>query len=174
MKTLSCSQEIQDRRRTKDNHKSSPCHYLTGELKKGNNSYKNLDIFMHSCLLMEVMMVKKCCKFQSNILLSWKKVNWYKKLNQKSMSKRSIILTKTLTKLCTLVCWCKLWWWIRKNEFGKHQIINEDFIMFTRNCGQTTDKGRSQKLTLSQCDRWAKKRIGTKTLTKVWRWCQDE
>ena len=39
------------------------------------------------------------------------------------------------------------------NKFGKHGIINEDLIMFTRNCGQTTDKGRSQKLTLSLRDR---------------------
>ena len=27
------------------------------------------------------------------------------------------------------------------NRFGKHRIINEDYIMFTRNCGLTTDDG---------------------------------
>ena len=51
--------------------------------KKGHNSYKNLDRVMYSCLLMEVMMVNKCCKFQRNICYGFdKKVNWYKKLNQ--------------------------------------------------------------------------------------------
>ena len=35
--------------------------------KKGHNSYKNHDRVMYSCLLMEVMMVNKYCKFQSNI-----------------------------------------------------------------------------------------------------------
>ena len=34
MKTLSCSQEIVDRRRTKGDHKSSPCHLVTSELTK--------------------------------------------------------------------------------------------------------------------------------------------
>ena len=34
MKTVLCSQEIVDRRRTKGDHKNSPCHYVTGELKK--------------------------------------------------------------------------------------------------------------------------------------------
>ena len=44
--------------------------------KKGHNSYKNLHRFMYSCLLMEVMMVNKCCKFQSNIYTDFdKKVN---------------------------------------------------------------------------------------------------
>ena len=53
--------------------------------KKGINSYKNLDRVVYSRLLIEVMMVNKCCKFQSNICNGFvKKVNWYKKLNQNS------------------------------------------------------------------------------------------
>ena len=53
--------------------------------KNGHNSYKNLDRAMDSCLLLEIMMVKKCCKFQSNICNGFeKKVNWNKKLNQNS------------------------------------------------------------------------------------------
>ena len=51
--------------------------------KKDHNSYKNLDIVMYSCLLMEVLMVNKFCKIQSNIWNGFdKKVNWYKQLNQ--------------------------------------------------------------------------------------------
>ena len=38
---------------------------------------------MYSCLWMKVMMVNKCCKFQSNICNGFDKtVNWYKTLNQ--------------------------------------------------------------------------------------------
>ena len=41
--------------------------------KNGHNSYKNIDRVMYSCLLLEVMKVKKCCKFQSNICNGLKK-----------------------------------------------------------------------------------------------------
>ena len=59
--------------------------YQNSKSKKGHNSYKNLDRVMYSCLLMEVMMVNKRCKFQSNICNGFdKKMNWYKKLNQNS------------------------------------------------------------------------------------------
>ena len=37
--------------------------------KKGHNSYKHLDRVMYSCMLIEVMMVNKCFKFQSNICI---------------------------------------------------------------------------------------------------------
>ena len=41
--------------------------------KKGHNSLKKLDRIMYSCLLMEVMMVNKCGKFQSNICYGFDK-----------------------------------------------------------------------------------------------------
>ena len=31
------------------------------------------------------------------------------------------------------------------NTFGKHGIIKEDLIVFTRNCGRTTDNGQRTK-----------------------------
>ena len=49
--------------------------------KKRHNSYKNLDRVMYSCLLIEVMMVKKCCKFQSNICSGFEKKKKSKKCN---------------------------------------------------------------------------------------------
>ena len=48
--------------------------------KKGRNSYKILDRVISSCLLMEVMMLNKCCRFQSNICNGFdKKVNLVQK-----------------------------------------------------------------------------------------------
>ena len=72
--------------------------------KNGHNSYKNLDRVMYSCLLLEVMMVKKCCKFQSNICNGFgKKYIGTKNLTEILSQKRAIISTKILTELCTLI-----------------------------------------------------------------------
>ena len=73
--------------------------------KKGHNSYKILDRFMYSCLLMEVMMVNKYCKCISYISNGFaKKWGGTKNLTKILSGKRAIIFTKTLTELCTLVC----------------------------------------------------------------------
>ena len=77
--------------------------------KKGHNSYKNFDRVMYSCLLMEVMKVNqyfKCIRLISNgFEKKWGGAN---KLTKILNRKRVIILTKTLTELCTLVCGWRL------------------------------------------------------------------
>ena len=44
------------------------------KVKNGHNSYENIGRVMYYCLLLEVMMVKKCCKFQSNICNGFEKM----------------------------------------------------------------------------------------------------
>ena len=86
--------------------------------KKGHNSYKKLDRVMSSCLLMEVMMMNKCCKFQSCICNGLDK-KWIgtKNLTNILSRKRAIILTKTLKELFPHVCWWRYWWWISDVSF---------------------------------------------------------
>ena len=83
--------------------------------KKGHFSCKNLNRVMYSCLLMEVMMLNKCCKFRSHIYNGFEK-KWIgtKNLTKILRQKRAIILRKILTELCTLVCW---WWWVSVVSF---------------------------------------------------------
>ena len=40
--------------------------YGNSKLKKGHKSYKNLDTVTYSCLMMQVMIVNKYCKFKSH------------------------------------------------------------------------------------------------------------
>ena len=74
------------------------------KLKKSQNSLKKIDRIMCSCLSMEVMMVNKYCKCISYISNGFeKKWDGTKKITKILSGKKAIILTKTLTELCTLV-----------------------------------------------------------------------
>ena len=68
---------------------------------------------MYSCLLMKAMMVNMCCKFQSNISNGFE-IKWggTKNLIKILSRKRDIILTKTLTELCSLKSQAKYTRWI--------------------------------------------------------------
>ena len=75
--------------------------------KKGLYSDENMDKVMYSCLLMDVMMVNKCCKFQSNICNS---------------SEKKRIGTKNLTKsICQFMYSCLLMEIMMVNKCCKFQ-----------------------------------------------------
>ena len=107
---------------------------------KYNNSYKNIDRVLYSCLLMKVMMANKCWKFQSNIDNGFKKqVNWYKQLNQTSRSKKGHNYYKTIDRVL-------------------YSYLLMDVLMVNKCC----------KFQSKICNGFGKKCIGIKDLTKVW------
>ena len=64
--TRNCGRTTDDRRRTKGNHKSSPCHYVTGELKRRKSSFWGKEISSFATMFSNVV-----CKEQKKKLLSF-------------------------------------------------------------------------------------------------------
>ena len=108
-------------------HNTQPRKWFS-KSKRGNNYCKKQDGVMLLAVQGQLMMVNKCCKFQSNSFDSLReKVDLNIKLNQEIWyflsPKGAINLAKSRMELCFLLYRVSLWWWTSVASFKAIALI---------------------------------------------------